>query len=266
MASRRRCDLASPTDGVAVPLARPERADGQLLYAIGDIHGRYDLLRQLLALIVADCAARAGDRRPILVLAGDYIDRGPDSSRVLAGLIWLGRHGAFELHCLKGNHEEAFLAFLDNPVGNAAWLGFGGDETLLSYGVRPPAPLDGEGDLIRARDDLLDVLPVAHLQFLRGLELILTIGDYAFVHAGIRPGVPLLDQRPQDLLWMREPFLGSTARHEKTIVHGHSWRSADPQVSPVRIGIDTGAYETDVLTAVRIEDNAIAFLQAGVPD
>jgi len=116
-------------------------------------------------------------------------------------------------------------------------------------------------ELVRARDDLLEVMPAAHLRVLQGLELMVVVGDYAFVHAGIRPGVPLSRQKAEDLLWIRGPFLDQTNRFEKRIVHGHSWIEAAPEIYDNRIGLDTGAYETGVLTAVRIEDNAVEVFQ-----
>lgn len=242
-------------------LARPATIEGQLVYAIGDIHGRYDLLKDLLARIAEDCEGRANGRRPILIFCGDYIDRGPDSSKVLSAIVWLKRHSAFEVHVLKGNHEAAFLSFLADPRDGIDWLDFGGGETLFSYGVTPPAePLVGT-TLRRARDDLLDRMPVAHLRLLESLELMVSLGDYAFVHAGVRPGVGLADQVENDLLWIREPFLTSGHSFGKVVVHGHSWKSDRPAIHDNRIGIDTGAYQTGVLTALRIQDGAIAPLQ-----
>lgn len=241
----------------------PARVCGEIVYAVGDIHGRYDLLKEMLGRIVADAAERAHGRLPILVMCGDYVDRGPDSARVLTALDWIRRDGRFALHLIKGNHEAAFLDFLKEPQDGSSWLRFGGDATLQSYGVAPPADFDDTQDLVRARDDLLERMPAAHLHILNMLELMVTVGDYAFVHAGIRPGVPLARQKAEDLLWIRDPFLQQTDRFEKRIVHGHSWMETAPEIYDNRIGLDTGAYETGVLTAIRIEDNEVQVLQTG---
>jgi serine/threonine protein phosphatase 1 len=241
----------------------PAKAAGELVYAIGDIHGRYDLLIEMLGMIVADALGRQNKRVPILVTCGDYVDRGPDSARVLTALEWIRRDGRFRLRALKGNHEAAFLAFLSDPCDGTAWLGFGGDATLRSYGVRPPIDFHDPIDLVRARDDLLERMPAAHLRVLQELEMMVVLGDYAFVHAGIRPGVPLARQKAEDLLWIRGPFLDRTEPFEKRIVHGHSWIEATPEIYDNRIGLDTGAYETGVLTAARIEDGEVALFQTG---
>jgi serine/threonine protein phosphatase 1 len=241
----------------------PARVAGELVYAIGDIHGRYDLLTEMLARIVTDALDRQHGRAPILVTCGDYVDRGPDSARVLTALDWIRRDGRLRLHALKGNHEAAFLSFLTDPQEGAAWLGFGGDATLLSYGVRPPADFQDAVELERARDDLLERMPAAHLRVLQDLEMMVVLGDYAFVHAGIRPGVPLARQKAEDLLWIRGPFLDRTEPFEKRIVHGHSWMETAPEIYDNRIGLDTGAYETGVLTAARIEDGEVALFQTG---
>jgi serine/threonine protein phosphatase 1 len=242
----------------------PACVAGELVYAVGDVHGRYDLLKEMLATIVADASGRACGRLPTLVLCGDYVDRGPDSARVLTALDWIRRDGRVRLRLIKGNHEAAFLAFLKDPQDGEPWLRFGGDATLRSYGVTPPADPADQAEMIRARDDLLEQMPAAHLRVLQGLELMAIIGDYAFVHAGIRPGVPLARQKADDLLWIRAPFLDQTRRFEKRIVHGHSWVEAAPEIYDNRIGLDTGAYETGVLTAIRIEDHEVEVFQAAL--
>jgi len=239
------------------------RIGGALVYAIGDVHGRYDLFREMLALIAADIPRRAAGRRPVLVPCGDYIDRGPQSAEVLAALDWLRRDPRIELHAIKGNHEQKFLAFIKNPADGLSWLTFGGDATLRSYGVAPPIDFEDGDDCLRARDDLLERMPAAHVKLLEELEMMAIIGDYAFVHAGIRPGVKLARQRDQDLMWIRDGFLEQTRTFEKRIVHGHSWTEAEPEIFNNRIGLDTGAYQTGVLTAVRIEDGEVELLQTG---
>lgn len=242
--------------------SRGASTDGALVYAIGDIHGCYDLMKSLLSNIAADYAVCARGRRPILIFCGDYVDRGPQSARVLDALAWLHRRREVDLHLLKGNHEEALLAFLDEPEKAAPWLSFGGAETLLSYGVVPPAEDEGEEGLPRARDELLERMPAVHLRLLQQLELMVEVGDYAFVHAGIRPGIPLADQDERDLLWIRRGFIDKPGPFEKVIVHGHVWISDQPQISEHRIGLDSGAYTTGALTAVRLDGGTVAVLQA----
>jgi serine/threonine protein phosphatase 1 len=238
------------------------RVEGELVYAIGDIHGRYDLMKALLAQIAADAAARAAGRRPILIFLGDYVDRGPDSAKVVEALLWLGRRRDLDVRLLKGNHEQAMLDFLDVPATGAHWLRFGGVETLAAYGVLAPEPDEGEAGLARARDDLLERMPASHLRLLEGLELMLQVGDYAFVHAGVRPRTPLNAQAEDDLLWIRKEFLEARGPFEKVVVHGHTWIGDRPQVFDHRIGVDTGAFMTGALTAVRLEDGEIGILQA----
>ena len=258
-------DVHDHTIGRPLPsLHREERThdvDGRLVYAVGDIHGCYDELKVLLRLISCDAEVRAASRRPVLIFCGDYVDRGPASSQVLDALCWLGRHCPYEVHFLKGNHEQVFYDCLRDPTQMADWLRFGGAETLRSYGVTPP---DGRAELedhIRARDDLREMLPMSHWTFLESLKHVVVLGDYAFVHAGVRPNVPLDQQSERDLLWIRKEFLQFTGLQEKVIVHGHTWQDSYPDVQGNRIGIDTGAYETGVLTALRLEDGEIAVIQ-----
>lgn len=238
--------------------------DGALIYCIGDVHGRYDLLLELLRQIVDDAHARRSGRRPILIFCGDYIDRGPQSSKVLAALLWLQRDPSFETHFLMGNHEAALLDFMAAPDNAAAWLRYGGIETLMSYGVSPPAPGGGHAEILRCRNDLLDSLPASHLHLLRNLDMIVTIGGVAFVHAGVKPRVSLEAQKPDDLLWIREEFLDWKGGFDKLIVHGHTWYSEEVEILADRIGVDTGAYKTSVLSAVRLEDREAAIFQTSL--
>lgn len=196
----------------------------------------------------------------MLILLGDYIDRGPRSAEVLESVLWLQARTEFEVRALKGNHEQAMLRFLDDPVAGAAWIEFGGDATLMSYRVRVPRPLDEDG-LARARDALRAELPQSHLQLMQSLEMSVVVGDYAFVHAGVRPGVPLDEQDENDLLWIRNDFIRAPGPFEKVIVHGHTWEPA-AQIFGHRLGIDTGAYATGVLTAARIDDEGHRLIQA----
>jgi serine/threonine protein phosphatase 1 len=236
------------------------KVDGHLVYAIGDIHGCYDQLQRLLTAIASDAKVRSRGRVAILIFCGDYVDRGPASRQVLDALCWLKRHGSFEVQFLKGNHEQVMLDYISSPADAVEWLRFGGVETMISYGVAPPSSASPPAVHIAARDDLLERLPVSHLRFLEELDLIVGIGDYAFVHAGIRPGVPLADQLESDLLWIRDEFLDFERPHERIIVHGHTWNGDQPQMESNRIGIDTGTYQTGVLTALCIEDDGVAVL------
>jgi serine/threonine protein phosphatase 1 len=231
--------------------------DNMRVYAVGDIHGCSRVLDLLHQRIEADCKNYSGDRH--IVYLGDFTDRGPDSKGVLERLLH-GVPGGLSPHYIRGNHDQAVLDFLEDPESYRVWRGFGGAETLWSYGVRPPL-YDQAEQIAAARDDFAKALPFEHLAFLRNLELKISIGDYAFVHAGIRPGVSLDRQSEQDLLWIREEFLFSTARHEKVVVHGHTPLPAPVRTSN-RISIDTGAYATGVLTACVLEDTACRFLQA----
>jgi serine/threonine protein phosphatase 1 len=242
------------------PGLRRPGVDGQIVYAIGDIHGRYDLLKALLAVISDDQARAAAAVRKRLVFCGDYIDRGPASSWVVEALKWIRASSRFDACMLMGNHEQALLQFIDGSGDPREWLQFGGGETLVSYGVQPPDGGD-PADCARARAELLQAMPASHLDFLTGLELKAVVGDYAFVHAGVRPGVALDQQDSADLLWIRKPFLEAEGPFEKIIVHGHSWVSDRPQRLAHRIGIDTGAYTTGVLTAVRLDDDDVSFLR-----
>ncbi len=241
---------------------RGARSGGRPLYAVGDVHGCYDLLRALLAEIGRDAAERNPDVTPVLVMCGDYVDRGPDSAKVLTALTWLSRSRAVDVTLLEGNHEAMLRMFIDQPAAYSRWLSFGGAETLESYGVNVP---DGDPDnatLTMLRDRLLDAMPTSHYRLLDRLEPMVITGDYAFVHAGVKPGVALAAQHREDLLWIRGEFLDHLDPSAAVIVHGHTWDNDHATVLPHRIGIDTGAYKTGVLTALRIEDDAIDVIQA----
>jgi serine/threonine protein phosphatase 1 len=244
------------------PQTTPARVAGELVYAIGDIHGCYDLLKDLLARVAADAASRARGRRPVMIFLGDYVDRGPQSAQVMDALVWLRRRSDLEIHFLKGNHEQALLEFLDAPERGGPWLSFGGAETLISYGVEPPEPDAPPATYRAACEALLERMPAGHLKLLQQLETMVVVGDYAFVHAGVRPGAPLEEQAEEDLLWIRRGFLDQPGPFPKIIVHGHTWLSEQPQLCEHRLGIDTGAFATGVLTAARLEDGEMEMLQA----
>lgn len=234
--------------------------EGQRLYAIGDIHGRDDLLAELLGRIEED-ARRAGPAQNILIYLGDYIDRGLQSQQVLERIV-AGPPDGFEAIHLKGNHEAAMLEFLRDPAFGRTWKYYGGLETLHSYGIRELTLSDNPEDFERARKHFERALPEAHRRFLETLPLSVAFGDYFFVHAGVRPGVPLERQSEDDLLWIRDEFLESTASFGKVVVHGHTPRE-DVVFRTNRIGVDTGAYVTGVLTCVVLEGASRRLLQTG---
>jgi serine/threonine protein phosphatase 1 len=226
----------------------PRGKPGCRAYAIGDVHGRLDLLDQLLGEIERDMAARRRVKSYIIFL-GDLIDRGPDSAGVVERVRKYRHPDATMVH-LSGNHEEVLLEILSGKLGVLpAWLKFGGAECAASYGIDPDALRQAEER--KAIELVRDKVPRAHREFLRNLADTFRFGDYLFVHAGIRPGVGLDEQERKDLRWIREPFLGDTKEHGFVVVHGHTI-AAEVEERSNRIGIDTGAYQSGVLTAVAI--------------
>jgi serine/threonine protein phosphatase 1 len=233
----------------------PRVPEGTRVYAIGDIHGRLDLLEEIERRI-ADDAAASGAARNVVVYLGDYVDRGSQSREVIDRLIDRPLPG-FERMLLRGNHEDSMLQFLVDVQIGPSWLSYGGVATLLSYDIGPP---DTYRDLIRVQEELRARLPERHLSFLHGLKLRHVEGDYYFVHAGIRPGIPLDDQRPEDLLWIRDEFLLSPQDFGKIIVHGHTITKT-PDIKRNRIGIDTGAFASGTLTSLVLQSDSWSFLQ-----
>ena len=236
----------------------PKVPEGELIYAVGDIHGRADLLAALLRQIEADAQASEAKKRTLIFL-GDYVDRGPEVRGVIEMLV-SGLPQGFAAHFLKGNHEALLLGFLDDPSRLAAWLLNDGDTTMASYGVDVDALNRARARPAEWRDAFAAVLPDAHLRFFRDLELSVARGDYFFVHGGIKPGVPLAAQTESDLIWIRRPFLDWNEPFEKFVVHGHT-PSHEPVTRANRICVDTGACFTDRLTAVRLEGETRKFLQ-----
>ncbi len=230
--------------------------DGMRLYAIGDIHGRLDCLRRMEALIAADLAAHPA-ARPVIIHLGDYVDRGPDSRGVIEALVRPGLPG-IPRRCLRGNHEAMLLQAMESPRSIDDWRQSGGIETLHSYGVDIAAARLGRG-FEQASEALARALPAGHRDFLEGLEALLLIGDYAFVHAGLRPGVPLEAQALHDLLWIREEFLEYEGDFGAVVVHGHT-PVGQPDERPNRINLDTAAYLTGRLTALVLEGASRRFL------
>lgn len=241
--------MASQTDLLHAKMPRDTR-----IYAVGDVHGRIDLLTALRRRIAAD-AAGAPERRRLIVHLGDYVDRGPDSAGVLDALID-GPPDGFEQVCLKGNHEELFLDVLHGCGDGALWLANGGGATMASYGVAEAGHSPG---MPRSHEALRRAVPPAHLRFLRSLALSHREGDYFFAHAGVRPGIPLAHQREEDLIWIRDAFLRVADAHECIVVHGHTPVRA-PELHSNRIAIDTGAVWSGRLTAVVLQGAERRFL------
>jgi serine/threonine protein phosphatase 1 len=230
--------------------ALPAVPDGERVYAIGDIHGRDDLFAALLDKIAADDAARP-NARTTLILLGDLVDRGPDSFGVVKRAMALHADLGDRLRWLVGNHEEVFLKALNgDPELVRYFVRIGGGPTILSYGVNP------DDYRVMDFDELAAVLPAfvpdAHRRFLDAGEDRIIIGDYLFVHAGIRPGVPVQGQQLSDLRWIRGEFLADRSDHGYIVVHGHTITD-EPEERPNRIGIDTGAYRSNMLTAIGLE-------------
>jgi len=230
--------------------------DVRRVYCIGDIHGRADLLRELHDKIRADVAGFEGEKR--IVYLGDYIDRGSDSYGVVEALLDQPLAGFKAVHLL-GNHEQTMLDFMAFPEAVAAWLSYGGRETLMSYGIEL-AHHPTLAEMPSLAGQLQDALPAAHLTFYQNLDISWRCGGYYFVHAGIRPGVPLEQQSMEDQIWIREEFLLSGTDHGAVVVHGHTI-TPKPESEPNRIGIDTGAYYSGVLTCVVLEGSTRRFLQ-----
>jgi serine/threonine protein phosphatase 1 len=239
--------------GPSLPLA-PATPAWTRIYAIGDIHGRADLLRETLERVDED-----QQRRPIAyaveIFLGDYVDRGPDSRDVIDLLA--ARLVQNRSICLRGNHEELMESFLREPSALDTWLKLGGLQTLTSYGVAPRLDGTERGDDLRQR--FCRAFPRTHQLFLQCLKPWVCCGDYLFVHAGIRPQVPFEQQTMADLLWIRDEFLNSSLQHGKYIVHGHT-PVPHPDVRSNRIDIDTGAWRSGILTCVVLEGTSIQFL------
>lgn len=251
----------SRTQAVSPPA--PAVPDGTVVWAVGDIHGRLDLLQPLLEAIVRDLHASPATRRMVIFL-GDYIDRGPDSRGVLRLLSGLSAAQGVEWRFLKGNHEQAMLEFLDNASAGARWCEYGGDSALRSWGLRVPDLAHRTEAWARVAADLQHKLSKREIGFLRSLELSVSVGDYFFAHAGARPGQALDRQSAKDLMWIRQPFLDSPVPFDRVVVHGHT-PTTDVHADPRRIGIDTKAYDSGVLSALRLEGQTQSLLQTAGP-
>jgi serine/threonine protein phosphatase 1 len=228
------------------------------LYVIGDIHGRLDLLEQLIELINLDIKSREGEA--VIVTLGDYVDRGPNSSGVLDRLAnnpFEGRYVA-----LKGNHEALLEAFLDNPAAvGPDWWHLGGLETVKSFGVAVTSKMR-RADLERMAKQLDEAITSKQSEFLKSLKTSLVFGGYFLCHAGVRPGISLELQSETDLLWIRDEFLSSETDFGKVVVHGHTPRR-EPEVLANRINIDTGAYTSGRLTCVLLDERGHRIIATG---
>jgi serine/threonine protein phosphatase 1 len=229
-------------------------------FAVGDIHGRSDLLGEMLDLLEARTSAeQRGESAPVVIFLGDYVDRGPNSALVIEMLL-SGRPHGYERRFLKGNHEQYMLAFMDAPLDNRAWVVQGGAETLLAYGVQPLDPRSArDEDWIAVAAALKAAVPQSHIDFMSGLERYVAMGDYAFVHAGIDAGRTLEEQTDDDLFWARDRFIASKRPFSHRVVHGHTPVDR-PYADQRRIAVDTGAYASGTLTAARFEGEDVTFL------
>lgn len=224
------------------------------VFAVGDVHGRLDLVQDAERKILARAAET--EKLRLVIYLGDYVDRGPDSRRVLDHLMTPLPH-PFQRICICGNHDDAFFQFVTSKKFDRRWLEFGGDATLRSYGIDSNYILQTSPDGAELRRLVKTEIPPAHLMFLKNAPTAIRCGRYLFVHAGVMPGLPLEEQDDMDLMWMREPFLSSGPEMDVTVVHGHT-ATQDVVFGPGRIGVDTGAYMTNKLSVLHIENQRLS--------
>ena len=229
------------------------------VYCIGDIHGRVDLLLELTIKIQQDSENFSGQK--VIVYLGDFIDRGINSKEVIELLIE-NKQPDVEYIYLRGNHEQTMLDFLQEDSVGRSWLTYGGQATLASYGVAISKIPTKKEDFIEIQRQLRNNLPDNHFQFLVKTQYSYSLGSYFFVHAGINPRYPLTKQNPEDMLWIRDDFTHVSKPFEKIIVHGHTV-TREAELLPNRIGIDTGAYASGILTCLVLEDNTQRLIQTG---
>jgi serine/threonine protein phosphatase 1 len=238
--------------------ALPSVPQGRRVYAIGDIHGRHDLLVDLLGQIEDDDRSR-GAAQTTIVFLGDLVDRGPDSRKVIETAMLLAE-SEIDVRFITGNHEEVFVRAASGDAKAARFFArIGGRETILSYPIAPEEY--GVLDHKQLAERLLTLIPRDHVDFVAGFEDMVTIGDYLFVHAGIQPGRALDEQRAEHLRWIRDEFLDDERDHGKVVVHGHTICD-EVEIFDNRIGIDTGAYCNGRLTAIGLEGTDRWFLGA----
>jgi serine/threonine protein phosphatase 1 len=240
-------------DRLKVQGRRPSLPEGLRIYAVGDLHGRLDLLDEMLGWIRADIAQRP-IARPIYVFMGDYIDRGLASRKVIDRLIEHRKES--ECVFLKGNHELVAIKCLSDRSLFDAWMRLGGMETLASYGISALGLTNGR-KIVELQAAFHRALPPAHFGFFRHLQLSFVCGDFFFVHAGVRPDVELTRQKENDLLWIRDEFLTSDFDFGKIVVHGHT-PTTEIEVGVNRINIDTGAFATGRLTCLVMEGETLS--------
>jgi serine/threonine protein phosphatase 1 len=237
------------------PFATPSN---HRLYAVGDVHGRLDLLNQLIETIEIDARPHR-TKKKVLIFLGDYIDRGLDSRGVIERLL-AGFEPTFKTIFLRGNHEDMFLQFMRGHIDiGPSWLSLGGAAALASYGINSLSGVGGKGKLETLYKDVCANVPESHVEFVSQTLMSVTFGDYHFVHAGVRPNISLDKQNPVDQMCIRGDFLFSEEDFGKMIVHGHTIRP-EPEVKRNRIGIDTGAFATGVLTCLVMEGTNRKFL------
>lgn len=244
-----------PSTSTDEPEIRPEERpiyampDGMRAYVVGDIHGRAKLLQKMLAAIAFDARERPTDQ-VFEIFLGDYIDRGMQSREVIELLLAPPPKNHKRI-CLLGNHEEALLKFLQDPNILRGWANFGGYATLASYGIAIPSSMS-PANLVAVRDALLRSLPPTHLNFIQGLRLFYTLGDYLFVHAGINPGTSLGEQKQEHMLWIRDAFLNHKGFFEQYVVHGHS-PVTEPDIRDNRANLDVSDAPVDSLCCLMLE-------------
>jgi serine/threonine protein phosphatase 1 len=242
----------------------PRVPPGLRIYAVGDIHGQIELAELMLANIARDLRGRPPRGPTLEIFLGDYIDRGTHSSSVVE-LLARGTPQCDQRICLRGNHEELMLAFLEDPAQLDLWWANGGAETAMSYGLNSSLRKSVRSAPLLVHERIVQLIPDDHREFLRSLGWSYRAGDYLFVHAGIRPGVSVERQYREDLIWIREPFLSSDDDFGVRVVHGHTPVEA-PDVRFNRINIDTGAFMTGRLTCLVLEGERVGFIEAHMRD
>lgn len=249
------------TRGGAHVTTKPSRQHrvepGHCIYAIGDVHGRVDLLDRLVRKIVLDQEKCSSARKMVMVFLGDYVDRGDQTRETLEYLIRLTDAGGYNVHCLLGNHEAALVDFLDGTANGEAWLKHGGLQTVASYGVNFAGADPSKGEIEGLRRSL-EVAMGTHLCFLRGLKQFWRSGDYYFCHAGVDPDRPLNSQSKQTLISGHDAFVAGSGHKDARVVHGH-YDAPEPVETPSRICVDTGAYYSGKLSAVKLSGQ-VSFL------